>query len=189
MKTVLLEPTFKKSLLEFQVWEKEIDGKMVRATMETGWRWGSFLINIPETEEEILEWANERVGQSDYYTDMEHILGDYGQDTIEDLTKYVFCPNENDDFIEINDYDFEMQETWDGCWEEWTVKVPSDSDFDEDEIREEVEEGWQEDSYDYMESNGWLEVETYYELHCNPKISELDENGEPIVNEDLEINI
>lgn len=189
MKVVKLEPTWKKSVIEYQVWGKEVDGVKLRATMETGWRYGAFDISIPETEEEALKWANDRVGQSDYYTTIEEVYNDYGCEDWDDL-KMSFCPSVDDEFIEIDDYDYEMLETWDGCWEEWSVSISNDEDgvFDEDEVREEIEDGWGEDAWEWMQENGWEEKDCYFEMHCNPKLTEYDENGN-LVGEDMEVDV
>jgi hypothetical protein len=61
-----------------------------------------------------------------------------------------------------------MDSTWDGCWEDWSVVVFGENkdDHDADELREEIEEGWYEDSWEFMEQEGWEEIECYYEIHC-----------------------
>ena len=188
MKQLIMEPTHKKSLLEYQVWTKEIDGHKVRATMELGWRWGSFYINIPDTDEEIIEWANNAFGQTDYYKTIEEVLNDYGCESVEEMQSTDrFLPSIDEEHIELDEYDTEMIETWDGCWEDWSVYVPSDSELDSDVIKEEVEEGWYEDSWSYMEENGWLEEDCYFEMCCNPKFYEVDENGDAII-PDEEVN-
>lgn len=185
MKQLIMEPTYKKSVLEYQVWTKEIDGHQVRAVLEIGWRWGSFYINIPETIEEAIAWANERVGDPNYYKTIEEVYNDYsgGCNDFNVLTQ-SFCPSEEYEYIELDDYDTEMIDCWDGCWEEWTVHVPHNSELDSDSIREEVEEGWQEESWDWMQENGWEEQDGYFDICCNPKFSEVDENGNAIVTDE-----
>ena len=53
------------------------------------------------------------------------------------------------------DYNYELDSLDDGCWADW--EFPDDMP---DEEREKVIEGFDEDSYDYMESNGWYNDET-----------------------------
>lgn len=185
MKQLIIEPTYKKSVLEYQVWTKEIDGHNVRAVMELGWRWGSFYINIPDFEEEIIEWANTISKQPSYYKTVDEVLNDYGYESVEELkSSDIFLPSTDEEHIELDDYDTEMIDCWDGCWEDWCVYVPHDFELDFDSIREEVEEGWNEESWDYMQENGWNEEDCYFEICCNPKFYEVDENGKAIIPEE-----
>lgn len=177
MKTYRVEPTYKKSVIEYNVWKKELeDGTVVHATMELGWRWGDFDVFEPETEEEILEWANDRVGQ-DYYKTVQEVLDDYGHDSVEQM-EFIPDPSEDCSFHEMSDYSFEMNSTWDGCWEDWTVQAFGENrdDHDVDELREQVEEGWYEDSWDYMQMAGWEEVDCYYEIHCPVTVTPTEDN-------------
>lgn len=168
MKKYLLEPSYKKSVLEYQVWEREVDGVKQRATLEIGWRSGSFELSVPETEDEVTEWANNRVGDPSYYKTAADVYNDYGVETYEEM-KSNFLPDEEEDFIEVGDYDYEMLETWDGCWEDWSLAS------DDEELLEEIQEGWEEDSWDYMEQNGWMETMCYYEMTCPPVLKEVEE--------------
>ena len=54
MKHYRMEPTYKKSVVENTTYSK---GGVI-ATYEEGYRWGQFVIHIPETEEEFEAWAN-----------------------------------------------------------------------------------------------------------------------------------
>ena len=58
------------------------------------------------------------------------------------------------------DYNYELDSLDDGCWADW--EFPDDMP---DEEREKVIEGFDEDSYDYMESNGWYNDETEVWFH------------------------
>jgi len=64
---------------------------------------------------------------------------------------------ENPNGIDVysTDYNYELESLDDGCWMEW--EFPDDMP---DEERQALEEGWEEDSYDYLESNGWYNDET-----------------------------
>ena len=108
MKTYNVEPTYKKSVIEYNVWEKTLeDGSVVHATMELGWRWGEFTVYEPETEEEILQWANDRVGDPNYYENIQQVLDDYGYDSVDEME---FIPNDSEvcNFHEMSDYEFDM---------------------------------------------------------------------------------
>lgn len=64
---------------------------------------------------------------------------------------------ENPDGVDMYsiDYNYELDSLDDGCWAEW--EFPDDMPEEE---RDAVVEGFDEDSYDYMESNGWYNDET-----------------------------
>ena len=61
MKHYLLEPEYKKSVAEYDVFEKTIDGHTYRVVHEEVFRSGSWVIHVPETEEEINEWLKHKV--------------------------------------------------------------------------------------------------------------------------------
>jgi hypothetical protein len=77
----------------------------------------------------------------------------------------VYCDNEdkpeidldNTDGISVFDcgYDFELDSLDDGWYCDW--EFPDDMSEEE---RQAIIDGWDEDSYDYMESNGWYNSET-----------------------------
>ena len=103
MATWKVEPTFKKSVIERNYLTKDGNTVMV----ETGWRWGEFLV----------------------YTD------DDNPPNIESGVDIYGC-----------EYETELLETFDGCWE--------DVDYDDcdDETREFLEEFFEE-------GNSWLDLE------------------------------
>ena len=61
------------------------------------------------------------------------------------------------DSVDMNNcgYDSELEMLDDGWYSDWHFP----DDFDE-ELAEEIQEGWDEDSYEYMESNGWYNDDT-----------------------------
>ena len=180
MKRYNIEPTYKKSVVEYNAYQKTLeDGTVVKATLEIGWRWGDFDILVPETEAEVLEWAQEKMGVDDtYFSSVTEVFEDYGEETYEGMKQH-FLPDADEEFHEIDDYMYEMNSTWDGCWEDWTVNVYGDNkeDYDVDELREQVEEGWCEDSWEYMEQEGWEETMCWYEIHCPLTIKEVEEEN------------
>jgi hypothetical protein len=186
MKHYLLEPTYKKSVVEFTLFKrKNEEGKDIFLRKELGWRWGSFMISVPETPEEELEFA-ESLG----YDSVETLLEDhYGYGPEDEMSlQDILLPDESDDFVDITeDYGHaEMIECWDGCWEFWSVdSYHVELDEDEQEaIIEEVEEAYGEEYEEGVEALGWEFVDTYFEMHCSPKLTPCDENGQVAENAD-----
>lgn len=157
MKTYKVEPAQKKSVVEQQSWSKEIDGVKVWLTYEEVWRWGEFLVHMPDTEEEWKQYAEEIAA------------------TIEEAKEYYTVPEDLENGIELEDYDFELISTWDGCASYWYASCyPRDAFTEEqlNEIAEEAENGFYEDSYEYLEGEGewdqqtcefWIEGEFTFE--------------------------
>lgn len=67
------------------------------------------------------------------------------------------------------DYETEMVETWDGCWE--------DHDMDEcdEETQEWLEEFLEENSYFDLEEHGWIFDDSEMILDCDPIIEKVEE--------------
>jgi hypothetical protein len=83
MKHYRIEPTYKKSVLEFDIFKRhDEDGNLIFLRKELGWRWGSFLVRVPETEEEALEWVKEQG-----YDNLLDWAGDYGHLEYDDKTQ------------------------------------------------------------------------------------------------------
>ena len=158
MKYYLLEPKFKKSLIECEWYERKDGAKIL---MQTTWRTGSFKLNVPETNEEIKE-----------------LLGSaYDEDDVE---YYTWLPEEDDDYIELDDYQFEMLSTWDGCSEDHEVFKVEDED-EVDAITEALEEhgiGGLWDGEGVLE--GFDADYCFYEIHGGCVLTECNENGEPL---------
>ena len=194
MKHYLIEPTYKKSLVEFTLFKrKNEEGKDIFLRKELGWRWGSFMISVPDTEEEAMEYlASEGYEGEDAFLnwamDFGFTVADATTDVIEppeesmfELIEQQLLPVETDEFVDIiEDYHHaEFIDAWDGCGEYWYV----DSylvELDEDEkeaLVEEAEEAYEEMHEEGVESLGWEFVDTYFELHCSPKITPCDEHG------------
>ena len=66
----------------------------------------------------------------------------------DELSVYDLC----DDHI----VDVELDSFWDGCWQEWDWAL---ADLTEEE-QTEIEEAWDEDSYDAVEALGWEQTDT-----------------------------
>jgi len=198
MKYFLLEPTYKKSTVEKTFFRRELEpltgnpedaGKWAYVTKELGWRWGSFLISVPETEEEVLEFV-----KSSGYDDVLSWAIDHGESITQgdeevlppnfSLYNYL-VPSEDAEYVDVTeDYpEAEMYECWDGCWEDWEV---SSTGTTPDVDIEEIEEAFNEDYEEGVEELGWTFVDSAFELHCNPKITPCDENGQVFETEEQE---
>jgi hypothetical protein len=198
MKHYLLEPTYKKSVVEYTAFRrKDEDGTQIWLRKELGWRYGSWTISVPENEEECMEYLESKgyVGDDAVFNwamDYGHTMTDpetkeevLDPDTsLLELVTSQMLPSETDDFVDITeDYEHaEMIETWDGCWEYWTVSSYQ-KEIDEDEqeaILEGVQEAYDEEYEEGVEDLGWTYVDTYYEMHCSPKITPCHDDGTPI---------
>ena len=56
----------------------------------------------------------------------------------------------------------EFEESFDGCWDDWIFS----DDIDEAE-QERIQEGWEEDAYEFLHKDGWMEDDTYYYAHVD----------------------
>lgn len=197
MKHYIIEPTHKKSLVERTIFRRtNEEGEKIFLEKELGWRWGSFMISVPETEEEAMEYLKSKGYEGEdaflnWAMDWGHTHADAATDEIEvpdapmlELIQSQMLPSEDDDFVEISeDYeDAEMIDCWDGCWEYWGVRSHQ-VDLSEEEQEayvEEAEEAYAEENEDGVEELGWEWTNTFFELHCSPKITECDETGTPL---------
>jgi len=50
-----------------------------------------------------------------------------------------------------------FEESFDGCWDEWEF-----SDDISEEERERIMEGWEEDAYEFLYQEDWMEDDTYW---------------------------
>ena len=182
MKYYRVEPTYKKSVVEIAVFRrKDEDGNNCFLRKELGWRWGSFLFSVPETEEEIKEFL-EANGQYDSL--QEYLADHYGHEDIitEDtqLEEYLLPDPEADSVDITEDFpDAEMLDCWDGCWEYWSAtRYPEDyTEEEQEELIEEIEEAYGEMYEEGVEELGWEFIDTYFEMHCQPEITQCDEYG------------
>ena len=194
MKHFRIEPTYKKSVIELATFRRPLEeltgndedkGKFAYLRKELGWRWGSFMISVPDTEEEIAVFLKEQ-GE---YESVAHYLADYwGDDDIIDqspsLEEYLL-PSTDDDFVDLTeDYDAEMLECWDGCWEDWDIKTGGPKLSDTDEMMEEIEEAYNEEYEEGVEALGWQFIDNFFEIQCKVTVTPCDENGKVKVEEE-----
>jgi hypothetical protein len=190
MKHYRVEPTYKKSVVEYDTFSRiDENGKKIFLQREVGWRWGSWLISVPETQEEIDEYL-----KSKGFDTIEDFAQDCGRTYIDEdgnevmevgfTLKDFLLPDEDDDQIDMSeDYpDAELIETWDGCWEFWSVSsFQAEISEEQNELwSEEAEEAYNEDYEAGLEAIGWKPMFGGFQLQCCPSIVECDENGEPL---------
>ena len=209
MKYYRLEPTYKKSLVEFYTFTRPLsdlkedhglhEDAKAYLVKEIGWRWGDFTVEVPETDEEIAEWLEFKdEGQYETFYDLavDYGLTETDEETGEEvlpsdrsvveLIEGMLLPDLDDDYIMISeDYpDAQMNSTWDGCWEDWSIRTGWTEDApvldDVDELIEEVDEAYAEEYEEGVEALGWTFETCEYEMHCKPMITPIDENGEEI---------
>ena len=204
MKYFKIEPTYKKSLVEFTIFTRPMSdfredaekNQHARLIKELGWRSGDFLVAVPETDEEVTEWLKHQHPDCESFYDL---AVDYGlteldeetgeevlpsDKTVSELIEQLLLPDLEDDYIMLTeDYpDAEMQSTWDGCWEDWSVYSNGERLEGEDieAMIEEVEEAYGEEYEEGVEELGWSFQDCEFELHCKPMITQVNEDGEPI---------
>jgi len=183
MKYYRLEPSVKKSVIEWHTFKrKDADGNTIFLRKELGWRYGAWLISVPETDEEIKEYLSDK---GEYESFQEYLADYYGEDDIiteETKLEDYLLPKIDEDFIDISeDYeDAEMLETWDGCWEDWSLVGAELHEIDEEQQEQWIEDAtaaYDEDYEDGVEDLGWEFIDCFYEMHCHPEITPCDKNG------------
>lgn len=72
-----------------------------------------------------------------------------------------------------SDYDWEMEEMLDGNWVDWTFP----GDMDEEE-RERIQALWDEDYFEGLENDGWVNDETEHWIYGPIRLENLDTGEE-----------
>lgn len=163
MKIYKVEPGYKKSVVEQNHYWKEIDGVKVWVTYEEVWRWGEFLIRIPETDEEWQEYAES-----------------VGYESIEEAKENYTYPTDLQNGIELEDYEYELLSTWDGCASYWSATCHPKEAFDEDQLQEiadELERQYFDESV-YPDEIGWNESGCEYWIQGEFTLTEVKEGEE-----------
>ena len=198
MKHFLIEPTYKKSLIEKTLYRRnDEEGNIIFLEKELGWRWGSFMISVPENKEEVLEFIKDEGYAGDdailnwasnygyAIWDGEEYLLDPDM-TLLEMIREQMLPNELDDFVDITeDYAHaQMLDFSDSCWGYWSVHSQAKLTEEEQDAFIQEAEAAEDDEYEAgVENLGWEYVDTYFELQCSPKITECDEMGSVFVKE------
>jgi hypothetical protein len=175
MRHYRLEPTDKKSAVEHTQYFK--DGMV--ATCEEGYRWGQYIIHIPETEEEFEAWAS-KFGMSledaddNYY----HIFSD---DSIKDKYLEICGPDLGSDNFDMDDYHHDLIELWDCCWEHWYVEkvdlAEELTDKEEEGLIEHLQDLYEEGYNEAVEADGWVLKQAWSEIQCSVTLVPCDEDG------------
>ena len=146
----------KKSIEEVEYFTK--DG--MKLVHRTGWRWGEWTVSTND--------GNPPEFDLDYVPG-----GDGAKDSIDMNSCYI-----------NNIEETEMNETWDGCWDD--IEWPDDIDPDEQSALEEAidEDGY----YSALEDNGWWHDDTEMWIWGPIAIKDADENIVRIVEADKDGN-
>ena len=110
----------------------------------------------------------------------------YGHEDVEtdpNLSDYLL-PDPEDDYVEITeDYNGQMIDCWDGCWDDWSISTPGadeDEEMDEEEqdaILEEAQIAYDEEYEEGVEALGWTFVDCQFDICCTTTAVECDEYG------------
>ena len=144
------------------------------------------MISVPDTDEEIKEFLEERGG----YESVAEYLADYhGEEDIivesTTLQEYLL-PSEDDDFVDLTeDYDAEMLDCWDGCWEDWGITVPGDDLENTEEMIEEIEEAYSEEYEEGVEALGWQFIDTFFEIQSSVTVTQCNRYGQVEVTDEV----
>ena len=186
MKYYLLEPSYKKSIVEFDTFRRPMNEitqndedkeKFVYLEREMGSRWGQWFIAVPETNEEIKKWF-----KNSNYDGIHDFKEDYGFDNLDgaELMHAVLVPNTDDESVYIDDTFFEFVESYDACWEDWNVRAFDTDLGDTSEMIDEIVDAYGEEYEEGVEALGWEYVDSNMEMTCPPKIIECDKDGKPL---------
>ena len=133
---------------------------------------GKFVLNFGAKQKQWASKIKEPVNDDDYgEEDLEGMIGHAMPDASEACT-----------FHELSDYSFEMNSTWDGCWEDWDIFVGADdlSEEEQEELLEEVQDKYSEDYEDGVAELGFGHMDNYTDIHCPITLVEVDEDRNAI---------
>lgn len=171
MKFYRIEPEYKKAVSDTTTWKKEINGETAYLTKCEVYRWGAFLIRVPETDEEIDERLEEKE------MTREDVKNFYGEDF--DLNE-LWLPDPEDGWYEMPDYQAELLEMWDGCSTDWDLIISEEvlSEEDKEEMLDHLMVVYDEE-YDFgLNEEGWEDIDCVQEINTTLSIVECDESGE-----------
>jgi len=187
MKIYNIEPTYKKSVCEVELWRKNEDvvgsdsttcrynwnGPILRR--ECWWRWAEWRLEIPDTQEEIQEFLEHKPFDS-----LDQYLDHRGYDTL----KECLLPDnfDDDDSVHCLEDDFEMMYCWDGQGEEFRIQPTRNLEMSEEEqkhLAAEAERMYSDEGMyeEGLEELGWEHYSTFYEVCCSLDVT-LEETEE-----------
>ena len=133
-----VSPKYKKSFIEFNYLEKNMNGKKIKLIRELVWRSGE--INVTVDSEKFKE-----------YTDVEEMFN-----SIKKHEVLLF----NDEFP----FEYEFLSSWDGCYDDYSLKYEDGSDVEE-KLEETIMNIIEEEGIDELEDNhGFVMMDTAYEI-------------------------
>ena len=147
-----IKPLHKKSIVEFNLYKREIDGVNYFMRKESTYRWGEFTIEVPEGDE-LTRFCLDRG-----YNSWEEMIEDYGYEETTSVADF-FLPCADDDYHDMDDWEAEVQDLDDECscfFEVWTT---DDADVPEDyleALQESVEDIYEEEWDSGLEEAGWI---------------------------------
>ena len=81
MKYYVIEPSYKKSVIEYTLFKRQVEGDMQFLRKELGWRWGSFGVAVPETEEEAVPDIESSIGERFFWDHISFLGGSEANST------------------------------------------------------------------------------------------------------------
>mmetsp|Transcript_23196 Transcript_23196/g.34594 ORF Transcript_23196/g.34594 Transcript_23196/m.34594 type:complete len:297 (-) Transcript_23196:89-979(-) len=178
MKIYNIEPTYKKSICEVELWRKSPDilptdsdtyrfnwnGPILRR--ESWWRWGEWTIDIPETPEEIQEFLEDKGCAT-----LEDYLEYHGAETIEE----VLLPDQDED-EHVLPAEAECKYCWDGQGDEFTIEQTRDLNLSREDCERLEKEALRVYADEEMFEEGliqlgWDHYSTVYEIYCTLKVT------------------
>lgn len=143
-----VSPKYKKSFIEFNYLEKNINGKKIKLIRELVWRNGE--INVTVDSKKLNEYENE-----------EKLFNSLRTHGI-----LLF----NDDFP----FEYEFQSSWDGCSDDYSITYEDGSDVEE-ELEEEIMNIIEEEGIYELEDNHEFEMtDTVYEIDGDLEIEKIN---------------
>ena len=172
MKHYLVEPTYKKSVAEIERITNIETGELL--VIETGWRWGQFMISVPETDEEIQTYLEQKG-----YDNLDTYLAEHRATTLEE----VMLPENGDEEVNLADYDYEFLYTDDGCWTDVLFFGDNLTEEENEARREELSDVYFNEFYSGLEGRNFFTDETFYIIDCPVRVVPCNENGEELKND------
>ena len=185
MKTYTIEPTYKKSVCEVELWRKPADiqptdtsneglryhfwnGPILRR--ECWWRWAEWTIDIPDTPSEISDFVQGQ-GFETLSQFFEH--HDLDPDAESCTIEQVLLPDEDED-EHVLPSEAECLSCWDGQGEEFIIERTSNLELGQEECDRLVSEAtrmYNEMYEEGLEELGWEHYSTIYEVYCTLNVT------------------
>lgn len=174
MRYYLIDPQEEKSIVKREFFSYYNDEKSKEYVLEikTGWRWGSFMISIPETQEEIKNFLEKSNADS-----RTKFIKSAGTLTLEQ----ALLPHKNYDTIPLTKkYNAKVQEIDDFCWIDFYIQEGHLSSDEQTDIIKEVQSAYEKNGYTALADLGWYRENEDFELIGAHTTTECDVNGKPL---------